>query len=48
MRLSLLVAFLSAFTLNAQDSTTADDWRSWLNRGIEAYKSARYQEATED
>ncbi len=48
MRLSLLVAFLSAFTLTAQDSTTGDDWRSWLNRGIEAYKSARYQEATED
>src|ERR1700687_2351694 len=48
MRLSLLVAFLSAFALTAQDSSTADDWRSWLNRGIEAYKSARYPEAVED
>src|SRR5216684_3828357 len=43
MRLTLLAGFLSALTL-----TAADDWRSWLNRGIEAYKSARYQEAVED
>jgi len=48
MRLTLLAAFLSTFALTAQDSSTADDWRSWLNRGIEAYKSARYPEAVED
>jgi TonB family protein len=43
MRLSLLVAFLSVLPL-----TASDDWRSWLNLGVEAYKSARYQEAVED
>jgi len=43
MRLTFFAILLSAFTL-----TAADDWRSWLNRGIEAYKSARYQEAVED
>lgn len=48
MRLSLLAALLSVLMLSAQDSNTADDWRSWLNRGIEAYKSARYPEAVED
>src|SRR5260370_9364718 len=42
MRLSFVAVFLSAATL-----TAADDWQSWLNRGIEAYKSARYQEAVE-
>src|SRR5260370_40266742 len=47
MRTSLLVAFLSVLTLTAQDSTTADDWRRWLNRGVEAYKSARFPEAVE-
>jgi hypothetical protein len=26
----------------------ADDWRSWFNRGIDAYKNARYQDAVED
>jgi len=34
-------------TLIAQDSTSADDWHRWLNRGIEEYKSARYQDAVE-
>jgi TonB family protein len=48
MRFGILFAFLCALTLTAQDSATADDWRSWLNRGVEAYKSARYQEAVED
>jgi TonB family protein len=43
MRLSFLAISLSAFTL-----TATDDWRSWLNRGIEAYKGARYQEAVDD
>src|SRR5258706_928119 len=47
MRIRLLATFLFALTLTAQDSTTTDDWRRWLNRGIEAYKSARYQEAVE-
>ena len=47
MRTRLLVAFLSVLTLTAQDSTTADDWRRWLNRGVEAYKSARFQDAVE-
>jgi TonB family protein len=48
MRFSILVVFLCALTLTAQDSTTAGDWRSWLNRGIADYKSARYQDAVED
>src|SRR5260370_20590378 len=43
MRLSFLPIFLSALSL-----TAADDWHSWLNRGIEAYKNARYQEAIEN
>jgi tetratricopeptide (TPR) repeat protein len=43
MRLSLLAIFVCTLTV-----TAADDWRSWLNRGVEAYKSARYQEAVED
>src|SRR6266852_1155412 len=47
MRRSLLVVLLSALTLTAQDSSTGADWRRWLNRGVEAYKSARYQEAVE-
>jgi TonB family protein len=47
MRLRLLVAFLCALTLVAQDSTTAGDWRHWLNRGIEEYKNARYRDAVE-
>jgi TonB family protein len=47
MRIRLLATFLFALTLTAQDSTTADDWRRWLNRGVEAYKSARYPEAVE-
>jgi TonB family protein len=45
MRMSPLVVFLSVLTLTAQDST---DWRGWLNRGVEAYKSARFQDAVED
>ncbi len=48
MRLSLPAALLFTLTLSAQDSSTAEDWRSWLNRGVEAFKSARYQEAVED
>ncbi|HEY6392111.1 MAG TPA: TonB family protein [Bryobacteraceae bacterium] len=47
MRLRLLFAFLCALTLIAQDSSTSGDWRRWLNRGIEEYKSARYQDAAE-
>jgi len=47
MRLNILLAFLCALTLVAQDSTKADDWRRWLNRGIEEYKNARYQDAVE-
>src|SRR6266404_5831462 len=43
MRLSFLAILLCAFTL-----TAADDWRSWLNRGIEAYENERYREAVED
>jgi len=35
-------------TLIAQDSTRADDWRTWLNRGIGEYKSGRYPEAVDD
>src|SRR2546430_4069985 len=35
-----LAALLPAFA--------ADDWRDWLNRDIEAFKNARYQEAVED
>src|SRR5258708_7819115 len=26
----------------------AEDWRTWLNRGIEAYKNAQYQDAAGD
>src|SRR5258706_7415081 len=47
MRIRLLATFLFALTLTAQDSTTTDDWRRWLNRGVEAYKSARLQDAVE-
>jgi TonB family protein len=43
MRLTILVALLTGLTL-----TAADDWRTWLNRGIAAYKSASYREAVED
>src|SRR5258708_27835742 len=42
MRLTFLAILLSAFGL-----TAADDWRSWLNRGVEAYENAKYQEAVE-
>src|SRR5260370_868205 len=42
MRLSFVAVFLSAATL-----TAADDWQSWLNRGIEAYKSGGCQEVVE-
>src|SRR5260370_10330598 len=42
MRLPILA--LIVIPLAAQD---AGDWRAWLNKGIEAYKSARYDEATE-
>src|SRR5713226_3164661 len=47
MRIRLLATFLFALTLTAQDSTTSGDWRRWLNRGVEAYKSARFPEAVE-
>ena len=47
MRKSLFATFLFALTLTAQDSTTPAEWRSWLNRGVEAYKSARFPEAVE-
>jgi tetratricopeptide (TPR) repeat protein len=36
------------FLVAVLPALAADDWRSWLNRGIEAHKSARYQEAVED
>ncbi len=42
MRLPILA--LIVIPLAAQD---AGDWRAWLNKGIQAYKSARYDEATE-
>ena len=38
----LLIA-LAVISLAAQDT---DDWRSWLNRGVAAYKAARYEDAT--
>src|SRR5260370_11354256 len=47
MRMSLLAISLFAFTLTAQDSITSAEWRNWLNRGVEAYKSARYREAVD-
>ena len=45
MRSGILAALLSTLTLPAQDSTPAGEW---LNRGIEAYKSARFQEAVDN
>src|SRR5258708_34074291 len=47
VRIRLVATFLFALTLTAQDSTTTDEWRRWLNRGVEAYKSARPQDAVE-
>src|SRR5260370_17681703 len=48
MRLSFLVAFLSALSLAAQDSTRSPYWRNWFESGVEALKNASYREAVED
>jgi TonB family protein len=38
---------LTTICLLAQDAPAPQDSRSWLNQGIQAYKSGRYQEATD-
>src|SRR5260370_19684937 len=48
MRLSFLVAFLSALSLAAQDSTRSPYWRNWFESGVEALKNASYREAVDD
>jgi TonB family protein len=34
--------------LMAQSSQTPDDWRGWLNQGVQAFKSQHYSEAATD
>lgn len=43
MRLVISVVFAAMIWLTGDPV----DWQGWLNKGIEAYKSARYQEAAE-
>lgn len=44
MRLSPAWLFLAVSSLMAQDPA---GWQGWMNRGVEAYKNARYPEAIE-
>ncbi len=46
MRLTMIVVSLVG-SLMAQNSQPAD-WRSWVNRGVQAFKNAQYGEATAD
>ena len=48
MRLLAMLLSFSMGSLMAQNPQTPGDWRAWLNRGVEAFKNARYSEAAAD
>jgi tetratricopeptide (TPR) repeat protein len=42
-----LTLLLSLMSLLAQDGSVPTDSRGWINKGVQEYKSARYQDATQ-
>lgn len=45
MRSPVTFLFLATTALLAQNTQQSRHWQSWLNQGIQAYRSAHYQEA---
>src|SRR5580704_11645376 len=42
-----LIPLLSLMSLLAQDGAVPTDSRGWVNKGVQEYKSAKYQDATQ-